>query len=116
MRRTLFEVAVAVCAAAVGYLVFALSSGLHTPWRWLLVLLVAIVAFACGSWAVTRLPTSGNADSRAVVGKGLRSGAGVRIEDVEINGSNDATVGQDIKSKTSTTISGIRIGKRRPRS
>jgi len=110
MRRTIFEVAVAVAAATIVFLVAALSGALHSPLRWLLVVAVALVA--CGAAWLAARRISPTKVSGVEVGNRIRAKGNVDIQDVSVNptGQNVA-VGNDIRSKRGTRLRGITVGK-----
>src|SRR4051794_8104592 len=114
MRRTIFEVAVAVAAAAIVLLVAAVSGSLHGPLRWLLVVAVALVA--CGAaWLAARRISPAQV-SGVEVGNRIRSKDDVNIQDISVGStSENVSVGNDIRSKRGTRLRGINVGKiRRP--
>jgi membrane protein implicated in regulation of membrane protease activity len=113
MKRTVFEIAAAVAAAAIGYLVFALTAELHAPWRWILVVLVAVVAFALATWAGAYRRKRSSPGSAVAIGEGIRAGKDIKISDIEAEGGADVRVGNKLNSKGSTDISGVRVRKRR---
>lgn len=110
MRRTVFEVAVAVAAAAIVLLVAAVSGSLHGLLRWLVVVAVALAA--CGTaWLAARRASPGQV-SGVEIGNRIRSDDNITIQDISVapTGEN-VSVGNDIRSKRSTWLRGIKTGK-----
>lgn len=110
MRRTIFEVAVAVAAATIVILVAAISGLLHGLLRWLVVVAVALVACIV-AWLAARRSSS-EPPNGIEVGNRIRSNENVEIRDVSIRpGIENTSVGNDIRSKRGVTIGRIRLGK-----
>jgi hypothetical protein len=115
MRRTIFEVAVAVAAATIVLLVAALSGSLHGLLRWVLVIAVALVACVV-AWLAAR-HTSPTQGSGIEVGNRIRSKENVDIRDVSVDrAAEDISVGNDIRTRRGVNIVGIRLGKAKGRS
>lgn len=112
MRRTIFEVAVAVAAATIVFLVAALSGALHGPLRWLLV--VAVALLACGAaWLAARRMSPSHVPG-VEVGNRIRAKKNVDIHDISVSPSAEGiSVGNDIQSKRSTRLHRINVGKAR---
>jgi hypothetical protein len=110
MRRTVFEVAVAVAAAILVFALVALSSSWNPVLRWLLIGAAALVALAA-AWLASQ-SKSRNATSGVEIGTGIRSGGGVGIEDIRVDPNSDnVRVGSDIKSRFGTHLRRITIGR-----
>jgi hypothetical protein len=109
MRSLLFAVATAVVGAAVASLIFTFATSLPSPWQWIIVAATGLVGFIV-SWLLTRRDTEDN-DGGTTIGKGIRSGNDVEIEDISVYGTaaGDVNIGMDIKSKGSTRLHRIRL-------
>jgi membrane protein implicated in regulation of membrane protease activity len=112
MRRTVFEIAVAIAAATIVLLVAAVSGSLHGLLRWMLVVAVALVSCAVAWLAARRVsPTQA---SGIEVGNRIQAKENVDVRDVSINSTaEDVKVGNDIRAGRGVRISGIRLGKAR---
>ena len=110
MRRTIFEVAVAVAAAVIVLLVAAASGSLHGLLRWLLFVAVALVA--CGTaWLAARRVSPAQAVG-VEVGNRITSEDTVTVQDISVGPSGEnVSVGNDIHAKRGTLLHAITIGK-----
>jgi hypothetical protein len=112
MRKTIFEVAVAVAAAVIVLMVAAVNGSLHGLLRWLLVIAVALVACVVAWLAARRV--SGTRTSGVEIANRLQSKGNVDVQDISIESTgHDVSVANDIRSKRAILISKIRVGKAR---
>lgn len=114
MRKTIFEVAVAVAAAAIVLLVAAVSGSLHGTPRWLLVAGVALIA--CGTaWLAARRILPAQVPG-VEVGNRIRSNENVNVRDISVEPTTEnISIANDIRSKRSTRLHGITVrNTRRP--
>lgn len=112
VRSIAFAVATALVAAVIMWVVTTAIASLATVWQWLLIGGTGVIAFGA-SWVLGRRSMSDSGLGIAV-GRRVRSGRDVDIENISINETPpaDVNVGTDVKSKGHTRIRGIVIGKK----
>lgn len=112
MQKTVFQVAAAVAAAAIVLLVVAVSGSLSGVLRWLLVAATALVSFAAAWFSARRVSRS--TVSGVEIGNRIKSGEDVHIQGLNVQPNEGSThIGNDIRSKRSTRLLDIVIGKSR---
>jgi hypothetical protein len=111
MRGVLFAVATALVAAVIMWVITTVITSLASPWQWFLIVLTGLLSFG-GAWALGRKINSDNG-SRIAVGSGIRAGRDVNVTDITINDTapKNAEVGTNIRSKGSTRIRRVLLGK-----
>lgn len=111
MRKTIFEVGVAIAAAAAVYAVVSITDTLSPTLRLLLALGVAVVAFGIAWLAARRMSES--ADGIDIASRNTSKGA-LDIEDVTVDAESPSIgIGNDNKSTGDMRISGIEVGRRK---
>jgi hypothetical protein len=109
----LLAVSAAVVGAVIIWAVTDVATPLKPTWQWGIMISVGLIFFIA-TLAIAR-KIHPDRQQGIAIGRGIRSGGDAEVTDVSVDGAapKNVEIGTDVKSKGTTRISRIRLGKGR---